>query len=358
MNSSQIVTCLAVFCLTTSLVACGPTAAECPDGFTALRDRCVATPRADGGLPCDDADAPSGDAAPDDAGALSDAGCATEVTYFADADGDGAGAGAALSGCVIPAGHAAEAGDCDATAASRRPGAPEVCNGADDDCDAAFDEGVLIVFYADADGDGFGDAARSRQACTVPAGYAANDDDCHDGAASTHPGAVEVCDGEDDDCDAAVDEGVLVAFYPDCDGDGFAGASARATLACTAPATTAICTGGWTVRAPVSAGATDCRVADPTAFPGQTRYFTARNVTRPPAEPVVGDYDYDCDGLATLQHPSATPASCTRGPTGFCTRRTWWTDGSVPACGATAEPLTVCGVDCSLVTDWAVQGCR
>src|SRR5688572_24109164 len=115
MNPWHVRTGLVVLSLITSLAACGP-APGCPDGFPALRDRCVVTPGTDGGPSAgDDAHVPRGDAAPDDAGPPLDAGCATELTYFVDADGDGVGSGAVMSGCAVPAGHVAEAGDCDDT---------------------------------------------------------------------------------------------------------------------------------------------------------------------------------------------------------------------------------------------------
>jgi len=87
-----------------------------------------------------------------------------------DADGDG------LSSCD---------GDCDDEAADTYPGAPELCDGIDNDCD-----GVLSGEEADLDGDG----------------WATCDGDCDDQAETAHPGAEEVCDnGLDDDCDGLSD---------------------------------------------------------------------------------------------------------------------------------------------------------
>lgn len=60
--------------------------------------------------------------------------------------------------------------------------------------------------YRDADGDGFGDLAVQSQACQVPAGYVLTPGDCDDTSASRHPGALELCNGIDDDCDGEVDE--------------------------------------------------------------------------------------------------------------------------------------------------------
>lgn len=64
-----------------------------------------------------------------------------------------------------------------------------------------------LYFYADADGDGYGNNAVVFHGCTSPVGYVANNTDCNDANASIHPGAVEICNTIDDDCDAVTDEG-------------------------------------------------------------------------------------------------------------------------------------------------------
>src|SRR4030095_13007567 len=79
------------------------------------------------------------------------------------------------------------------------------------------------VFYADQDGDAFGDPESSVEACERPNVYAASADDCDDTRYSTRPGADERCNGEDDDCDGSVDEDAidLSVFFRDTDGDGY-----------------------------------------------------------------------------------------------------------------------------------------
>ncbi len=68
-------------------------------------------------------------------------------------------------------GYTVADGDCDDADAGVNPGAAESCNGVDDDCDGEVDEGVLATFYADADGDGYGDAASTAEACEAPTGF-------------------------------------------------------------------------------------------------------------------------------------------------------------------------------------------
>ncbi|USN56168.1 MAG: putative metal-binding motif-containing protein [Candidatus Peribacteria bacterium] len=51
------------------------------------------------------------------------------------------------------------------------PGNTEVCDGLDNDCANGIDDGVLLTFYEDADGDGYGTSAVSTGACSAPLGY-------------------------------------------------------------------------------------------------------------------------------------------------------------------------------------------
>ena len=149
-------------------------------------------------------------------------------TYYADADGDGFGdAATALDTCLSEvAGYVSNSSDCDDSAATLNPAAVEVCDGLDNDCNGETDELPFFTYYADADGDGFGDAATALDTCLseVP-GYVSNNSDCDDQAAALNPTAVEVCDGLDNDCNGETDELPFFTYYADADGDGFGDAA-------------------------------------------------------------------------------------------------------------------------------------
>ena len=98
-------------------------------------------------------------------------------------------------------------GDCDDAVAAINPGATEVCDGIDNNCVGGIDEGVKTTYYADLDGDGFGNLADPQGACAQPMGYVLDNTDCDDGNAAIKPGATEVCDTVDNDCDGTSDEG-------------------------------------------------------------------------------------------------------------------------------------------------------
>ncbi|GMV38832.1 MAG: hypothetical protein AMXMBFR64_05480 [Myxococcales bacterium] len=161
-------------------------------------------------------------------GLVDEEGAAGCVDRAIDADSDGWGAGAPKCLCAAVGPYTAtKLGDCDDGAATTHPGAPEVCNGVDDDCDGATDEPGAVgckALWTDADGDGWGTGA--SQCRCGPAGLvkATKPGDCNDLNASIHPLAQETCNGADDDCDGAVDEAGAsgcVALFEDGDGDGW-----------------------------------------------------------------------------------------------------------------------------------------
>ncbi len=159
------------------------------------------------------------------------------VGYFRDADGDGVGSVKTGEGCKAPpAGNVTQAGDCDDTNPSIRPGQAETCNGIDDDCDGTPDNGIPFQdFYVDADGDGFGAATSAPvHSCqTTVQGRVSNPGDCNDADPTIKPGAVELCNKADDNCDGQMDNGIaFVSYYPDVDGDGYGDALAQSESSC------------------------------------------------------------------------------------------------------------------------------
>ncbi|MCB9795903.1 MAG: FG-GAP repeat protein [Alphaproteobacteria bacterium] len=95
--------------------------------------------------------------------------------------------------------------DCDDDNAAVNPGATELCNGIDDDCDQQIDNEAQDAgtWYTDADGDGFGSAAVTD--CEQPDDAVEVDGDCDDTDASVNPDAEERFDGIDNDCADGVD---------------------------------------------------------------------------------------------------------------------------------------------------------
>ena len=149
-------------------------------------------------------------------------------TFYADEDGDGFGdPESTVEACTQPSGMVTIPNDCDDTNATVYLGATEVCDGVDNDCDELADDAddsldlsTASTFYADTDGDGYGDADASTLACEEPSAYTDVADDCDDTEASVNPDATEVCDnGFDDDCDGTPNECSPAGVYTQADLD-------------------------------------------------------------------------------------------------------------------------------------------
>lgn len=140
-------------------------------------------------------------------------GCSTSATYYRDFDGDGIGYSeeAYTRSCAQPEGYGLSAGDCDDNDAKIRPGAKEICNRRDDNCDGKTDEGLeSVVLYPDADGDGWGrrgGGEMTMMGCAMAKGWGIEGTDCDDNDKTVFPEAAEVCNLKDDDCDTRIDEG-------------------------------------------------------------------------------------------------------------------------------------------------------
>jgi len=220
-----------------------------------------------------------------DVGYVFDAELALEVACDLDEDGDG-----------YPASV-----DCDDGEPAANPGATEVCDGIDNDCDDDVDGDAVdaSTWYPDADGDDFG-GVPGVVACVAPAGHVSTGGDCDDGDVNALPGGVEVCDGADNDCDGSTDGPDALdvgTWYPDADGDGY-GAPGMEVVACDAPA-------GHVV------GNGDCDDGDAAAHPDAIEACDGR--------------DTDCDGEVD------------EGLLG-----TWYSDADGDGFGDPAAPITAC----------------
>lgn len=131
-----------------------------------------------------------------------------QFDHFTDADGDGHGAGAPMKSChAMVEGLVTQGGDCDDADALKHPGAPEACNSLDDDCDGTTDDNIQYRdFFTDADADGFGTGTPTNSCEASLPGKVAQGGDCNDANAQVKPGAAEVCNNLDDNCDGNTDE--------------------------------------------------------------------------------------------------------------------------------------------------------
>ena len=123
-------------------------------------------------------------------------------------------------------GVCAEDGDCDDRNPGVHPGAREVRDGLDNDCDGQVDEGGALVCAVDSDCPRglacvAGICAEPQPECrdNDGDGFCPEDGDCDDRDASIHPDAEELRDGLDNDCDGQVDEGDACASDADCGRD-------------------------------------------------------------------------------------------------------------------------------------------
>ncbi|MBL7943421.1 MAG: hypothetical protein JNM00_11670, partial [Flavobacteriales bacterium] len=197
----------------------------------------------------------------DPAATVSDGSCYFPYVLYEDLDGDGYGTEVVIDPAYCdynvngwPANTALQSGDCNDNDYTIHPNAYEYCDGIDNNCDGSLDNGQGSYFYADNDGDGFGNPYDYIFACEPDAThFLADYSDCNDSNPDVHPGAEELCNDVDDDCDGYVDEqtGNLLfvtdaswddAVYPNpysCYGNPFvfAGFSANSIWGTTHPST-------------------------------------------------------------------------------------------------------------------------
>ncbi len=141
-------------------------------------------------------------------------------TFYFDNDGDGVSlATKTVTGRSAPAGYTETPGDGDDGDATRRPVHGEACDLKDNDCNGLTDEGVETTYYPDGDGDGFGATAGAVLGCTLPLGFVKVAGDCDDTNPLKSPASPEACNGQDDNCNVAIDEGVMLTYYSETHGD-------------------------------------------------------------------------------------------------------------------------------------------
>jgi hypothetical protein len=145
--------------------------------------------------------------------------------------------------------------DCNDDDMNIHPGATETCDGIDNNCNIDIDEGLMTRdYYRDEDGDRFGNDDIVLVACLAPAGYVEVGGDCNDQDQENYPGGMEICDGQDNNCNDLADEGLRQTYYLDSDGDTY-GVDTATVVECEKPM-------GYAERGG------DCNDGDSMNFPG------------------------------------------------------------------------------------------
>jgi hypothetical protein len=284
-------------------------------------------------------------------GGTDEVGAAQCSTHYFDGDSDGWGV-SGDSKCLCPGSSnlgkytALKSGDCQDNDGAIHPGATEICNTVDDNCDNQSDNedaGGCTNFYFDGDSDGWG--VNNKKCLCKPAGkYKAilkGQFDCNDNVSTTNPGASEVCGGSDENCNGSSDENGASnckTYYKDADSDGY-GAQAAGICMCSA-------SGQYKVQ-----NNSDCYDGNANAKPGQQTWYTSHRGD--------GSYDYDCNGSATRRWPQ-TGGNCST-ILGFCSATQIGYKGGIPACGNAGTWLYGCDTgffDCDDETESRTQQCH
>ena len=202
----------------------------------------------------------------------------------------GANCGIIGDGC----GGVLNCGSCPSGQSCGASGIPNVCGAA---CSAS-------TFFRDADGDGFGVATSTQQACTRPPGYASVSGDCDDTNAAVFPGATEICNGIDNNCNGQIDEG----------NPGGGGACSTGKLGVCAPGLRA-CTNG--------------------------SLLCVQSVQ--PSPEACDGLDNNCNGVTDEGNPGGG-AACTTGKLGICSAGVSACSSGTIICAQISQPVAeVCG---------------
>ncbi|MEC8023948.1 MAG: putative metal-binding motif-containing protein [Myxococcota bacterium] len=166
------------------------------------------------------------------------------VQYYLDLDNDGFGINTD-SKCLCGAEgnySTTESGDCNDALDSIKPGAIDICDTIDNDCDSVTDppgSDGCQVYFQDLDSDTFGNDAQTACLCEPADPFdALLGNDCNDQVSAINPNAIESCNGLDDDCDTVTDEPNSTGcqtYYEDADFDGYGDANSSECL-CSADA--------------------------------------------------------------------------------------------------------------------------
>ena len=262
----------------------------------------------------------------DDCDGVTDGGAAMGAgTFFRDGDGDGVGdRDQSIRSCdAIVDGYVSSDADCDDTNDEINPDAIEVCDGADNDCNGqadGTDAADQLTFYEDADVDGYGTLDGSTAlGCSPPDGFATGTGDCDDTNREVSPGADELCDGIDNNCDDEIDtDDALDAlpWYTDLDGDGWGGTTAPPKMACRKPE-------GF-VRSD-----TDCNDGDATVHPGAVE--SCDDPADLNCDGSWGPDDLDADGIPACEDCDDTD------PLAFPGAEETWYDGVIHDCTSASD---------------------